>query len=57
MARVTSGIRISIDYPRSIRCLLGIHDKGDAEHGCQGGFKPALGESARFCLCRCHGGE
>lgn len=47
-------MRIYVDYERSIRCLLGRHDKGDAEHGCQGAFKPALSPVRRFCLCDCH---
>lgn len=47
-------MRIYLDYDRSIRCALGRHDKGDATHGCQGGFKPILGKSVRFCLCGCH---
>lgn len=48
-------IRVRVDYDRSIRCLLGRHDKGDAERGCQGGFRTILsGGVARFCLCRCH---
>lgn len=46
-------MRIRIDYDVSIRCRLGQHDQGDAEHGCQGGFKPVLGVT-RFCLCECH---
>lgn len=47
-------MRIRLDYTRSIRCLLGRHDQGDAEHGCQGGFTPIGAGCARFCLCNCH---
>lgn len=50
-------MRIYLDYDRSIRCAIGRHDKGDAESGCQGGFKPILGRSVRFCLCDCHDAE
>lgn len=47
-------MRVYVEYSRSLRCLIGLHDQGDAEHGCQGGFKPILGRSTRFCLCKCH---
>jgi hypothetical protein len=50
-------MRIYVDYDRSIRCILGRHDKGDAEHGCQGGFTPLGRGCARFCLCECHDAE
>lgn len=50
-------MKVYVDYDVSIRCRLGRHDKGDAEHGCQGGFKPILGgHGTRFCLCKCHDG-
>jgi hypothetical protein len=47
-------MRIHLDYTRSIRCHLGRHDQGDAEHGCQGGFRPLGSGCARFCACDCH---
>lgn len=47
-------MRFYFDYSRSIRCRFGRHDQGDAEHGCQGGFKPLFRGCARFCLCPCH---
>jgi hypothetical protein len=50
-------MRIYVDYDRSIRCMLGRHDKGDAVHGRQGGFTPLGRGCARFCLCECHDAE
>lgn len=49
-------MKIRVDYNISIRCRLRRHEKGDAEHGCQGGFTPLLGVT-RFCLCKCHDGS